>query len=200
MASESQVRLQIEYPQQLSRLHLLLKTFLGWLYVVIPHMIILYIYGILAAVVTIIAFFAILFTGKYPQGLFSFVVGYHRWGTRVTAYAFYFMTDNYPPFSTGGDHALTLEVEYPERLSRVKVLLKVFLGWLYVGIPHGIALFFYSLAVLVVIFISWWSILIFGKFPQGFFGFVVGLLRWNLRVNVYLYLLRDEYPPFSGRP
>ena len=66
MASESQVRLQIEYPQQLSRLHLLLKTFLGWLYVVIPHMIILYVYGILAAVVTIIAFFAILFTGKYP--------------------------------------------------------------------------------------------------------------------------------------
>ena len=110
------------------------------------------------------------------------------------------MTDNYPPFSTGGDHALTLEVECPERLSRVKVLLKVFLGWLYVGIPHGIALFFYSLADLVVIFISWWSILISGKFPQGFFDFVVGLLRWNLRVNIYLSLLRDEYPPFSGRP
>ena len=124
MASESPVRLQIEYPQQLSRLHLLLKTFLGWLYVVIPHIIILYVYGILAAVVTIIAFFAILFTGKYPQGLFSFVVGYHRWGTRLTAYAFYFMTDNYPPFSTGGDHALTLEVEYPERLSRVKDCLR----------------------------------------------------------------------------
>jgi len=91
-------------------------------------------------------------------------------------------------------------VEYPEHLSRGKALLKLFFGWLYVGIPHGFALFFYSIAAFVVLAISWWSILIFGRFPQGFFSFVEGLLRWNLRVNVYSSFLRDEYPPFSGRP
>ncbi len=110
------------------------------------------------------------------------------------------MTDNYPPFSPGGSHALTLEVEYPEHLSRGKALLKFFFGWLYVGIPHGVALFFYMIAAIVVLMISWWFILITGKFPQGFFNFVEGLLRWNLRVTVYSSFLRDEYPPFSGRP
>ena len=91
-------------------------------------------------------------------------------------------------------------VGHPEHLSRGKALLKLFFGWLYVGIPHGVALFFYTIAAIVVLMISWLSILITGKFPQGFFNFVEGLLRWNLRVSVYSIFLRDEYPPFSGRP
>ncbi len=200
MASNNLVELAVEYPQRLSRLHLLLKSLLGFLYVGVPHGLILFCYGILVAIATFIAFWAILFTGRYPRGLFSFVVGYLRWTTRVSAYLGYFMTDNYPPFSPGGSHALTLEVEYPEHLSRGKALLKLFFGWLYVSIPHGVALFFYMIAAIVVLMISWWFILITGKFPQGFFNFVEGLLRWNLRVTVYSSFLRDEYPPFSGRP
>ena len=92
----------------------------------------------------------------------------------------------------------TLAVEYPERLSRGLVVLKILLGWLYVGIPHGIILWLYGIAVGIVTFIAFFAILFTGKFPKGMFDFVVGYLRWTLRVNAYLGLLRDEYPPFSG--
>jgi len=96
-------------------------------------------------------------------------------------------------------YPVTLTVEYPERLSRGSLLLKVLFGWLYVGIPHGIMLGLYGIAVSIVTFIAFWAILFTGKFPKGMFDFVVGELRWTLRVSAYLGLLRDEYPPFSGK-
>ena len=86
------------------------------------------------------------------------------------------------------------------RLSRGLALLKFFFGFLYVGIPHGIALLIYGILVLIVVFLSWWAILIVGRFPRGFFDFVVGFNRWAMRVTAYLSYLRDEYPPFNGRP
>ena len=197
----SPVTFNIEYPESLSRLHLLLKSFLGWIYVGIPHGIILTALGFVVWIVSIVAFFAILFTGRYPRGLFNLVVGYYRWGARVNAYSG-FMVDNYPPFSLDEDDSnpVGLKIEYPERLSRKWALLKFFLGWIYVLIPHGIALFLYFIAAMFVLFLSWWAILFTGGFPRGFFNFIVGMHRWELRVNTYLSFLRDEYPPFNGRP
>lgn len=93
-----------------------------------------------------------------------------------------------------------LEIAYPDNLSRGKLLLKVFLGWAYVYIPHGIMLWLYGIAVSIVTFIAFWIILFTGRYPRGLFDFVVGQVRWNLRVAAYLGLLRDEYPPFNGRP
>ena len=95
-------------------------------------------------------------------------------------------------------YPVTFQVEYPERLSRGLVVLKGLFGWLYVGIPHGIILMFYGIAVAVVTFIAWWAILFTAKYPRGMFNFVVGYVRWSNNVNVYLYFMRDEYPPFSG--
>lgn len=90
-------------------------------------------------------------------------------------------------------------IDYPEKLSRGLLLLKTFFGWLYVLIPHGFALFFYGIAALVVTFIAWWAILFTGKYPKGMFDFVVGYQRWSNRVNAYLMLMTDVYPPFSGK-
>lgn len=95
-------------------------------------------------------------------------------------------------------YPVTFQVEYPERLSRGLVVLKGLFGWLYVGIPHGIILIFYGIAVAVVTFIAWWAILFTAKYPRGMFDFVVGYVRWSNNVNVYLNFMRDEYPPFSG--
>jgi hypothetical protein len=95
-------------------------------------------------------------------------------------------------------YPINFSIDYPERLSRGLLLLKVFLGWLYVGIPHGIVLWLYGIAVSVVTFISFWAILFTGKYPRGMFDFVVGYIRWTTRVNAYITLLRDEYPPFSS--
>ena len=196
------VHFDVTFPERLSRGHLLLKSFLGFFYVGIPHGLILLFYGISLMLVAIpAALIAIVITGRYPEGLFRYVVGYQRWRARVEAYWFYYMTDAYPPFSTRPEqNPVSLEVEYPERLSRGHALLKFFLGWLYVVIPHGIVLLFYGIAVLFVLFITWWSVLILQRYPVSFFDFVLGYLRWSTRVHVYLYLLRDEYPPFNGKP
>lgn len=90
-------------------------------------------------------------------------------------------------------------IAYPEKLSRGVLLLKTFFGWLYVAIPHGIALAFYGLAAFVVTCIAWFAILFTGRYPRGMFDFVVGMIRWQMRVNAYLFLLTDTYPPFGGK-
>jgi len=193
------VTLSVNYPDKLSRGVLLLKMFFGWLYVGIPHGFILYFYQIAVGIVTFIAFWAILFTGRFPRGMHDFVVGYMRWNFNVSAYMG-LLTDEYPPFS--GDentsYPVTLAVDYPDRLSRGVLLLKVFFGCLYVGIPHGFMLMLYGIAVAVVMFITFWAILFAGKFPRGMYDFVVGFRRWLLNVQAYMSLLTDEYPPFSG--
>jgi len=94
-------------------------------------------------------------------------------------------------------YAADYTVVYPEKLSRGLVILKALFGWLYVGIPHGIVLAFFGIAVSVVTFIAFWAILFTGKYPRGMYDFVVGYMRWNMRVTTYLSLLRDEYPPFT---
>jgi len=193
------VTLTVDYPDRLSRGMLLLKVLLGWLYVGIPHGFVLYFYGIVVGIVTFIAFWAVLFTGRFPIGMYDFVVAYMRWNLNVSAYMG-FLTDEYPPFSgdEGEAYPVKWSVEYPDRLSRGMVLLKVLFGWLYVGIPHGVALMLYGIAVAIVMFIAFWAILFAGKFPRGMYDFVVGYWRWILNVQAYMGLLIDDYPPFSG--
>lgn len=196
----SPVKFSIEYPESLSRGILLLKTFFGAIYVGIPHGIILIFYGIAVSVVTFLSWWAILFTGAYPRGFFDFVIKYMRWAIRVNAYTT-LLTDAYPPFN-GNENVegspVTFSIEYPESLSRGLLLLKTFFGAIYVGIPHGIILMFYAIAVSVVMFISWWAILFTGKYPRGMFDFVVKYWRWALRVSAYMSYFTDVYPPFNG--
>lgn len=91
-------------------------------------------------------------------------------------------------------------VEYPEKLSRGLVLLKMLFGWLYVGIPHGIILYFYGIAVAIVSLIAFFAILFTGRYLRSMFAFVTGYIRWSIRVSAYwAYLMRDEYPPFTGQ-
>jgi hypothetical protein len=94
---------------------LLLKVLFGWLYVGIPHGFILYFYEIAVGIVTFIAFWAVLFTGRYPRGMYDFIVGCMRWSLNVGAYMG-FLTDEYPPFAgeEGTKYPLTLTIEYPE--------------------------------------------------------------------------------------
>jgi len=184
------LRFDIEYPEQLSRWLIFVKWLLA-----IPHFLILYALSAVANVITFIAFFAILFTGRYPRGLFDFVVNIYRWQENVFAYYGLFR-DEYPPFSwEAGKYPVTFEVDYPESLSRWLIFVK----WL-LAIPHIIVLFFLYIVALVVWVIAWFAILFTGRFPRGLFDFLVGVSRWSLRVNAYaLLLLRDDYPPFSLR-
>jgi len=175
---------------------------LKWL-LAIPHYIILAFLWIAFVVVWVIAFFAILFTAKYPKGLFDFNVGVLRWTWRVGFYSYQALgTDRYPPFTLQSvDYPADLEVEYPERLSRGLVLIK----WWLLAIPHYIivALFQGSggdrggpgLAPILAIFAAV-ALLFTGKYPESIFHLVVGMNRWTYRVCAYASLMTDEYPPF----
>ncbi|GAF72475.1 unnamed protein product, partial [marine sediment metagenome] len=167
------------------------KIFVKWL-LAIPHFIVLMLYGIAYFVTLIIAWFAILFTGRYPRGLFDFAVGLLRWSARVDVYT-NLMRDEYPPFGTGGDYPVRLEVEYPERLSRWKIFVKGLMA-----IPHMIILYGYSILASVITFVAFFIILFTGRYPRALFDLVVGYYRWNTRVYAYVLLLTDEYPPFTN--
>ena len=183
------LRFDVEYPEKLSRWLIFVKWLLA-----IPHLLIIYALSSVSSVITFIAWFAILFTKRYPRGLFDFVVNINRWNANITAYVGLFR-DDYPPFNwEPGKYSVTYEVDYPEELSRWLIFVK----WL-LAIPHIIVLFFLYIAAFVAWFIAWFAILFTGRFPRGMFDFIVGVLRWNYRVSAYTSLLRDDYPPFSLR-
>ena len=175
---------------------------LKWL-LAIPHYIILFFLGIAFVVVAIIAFFAILFTGKYPRDLFDFNTGVLRWSWRVGFYAYQALgTDKYPPFTLKSvdDYPADLKIEYPERLSRGLVLVK----WWLLAIPHYFIVAFFQggwgggnggLVALLAIIAA--VILLFtGKYPKDIFSLVVGMNRWSFRAYAYAALMTDKYPPF----
>lgn len=193
---------QIQYQESYSRVELLLRTFFGWLYIALPHYFILYFLGLVSNLMTFIAFFIVLITGKYPEGFFSFQLSVVRWGMRVTS-SLLNLVDGYPPFSMENDwDKVSITVEYDlEKVNRLDFLLRIFFGWLYVGIPHYIIIFLRYILVFVFIFIAWWIVLFTGKYPQGMHEFNVNTLRWQTRVTLYmLYLVKGPYPPFNGLP
>ena len=150
--------------------------------------------GALAAAaftMALISWFAIVFTGQHPRGLWDFCTYYMRWWVRASAYLS-LLRDDYPPFGDG-EYPTSYEVAFPigER-DRFSVGLRI----LYV-IPHAIVLFFLNIAWFVTTVIAWFSILFTGTYPKSLYEFGVGAMRWNARVQTYLLLLRDEYPPFS---
>jgi hypothetical protein len=187
----------IKRAESLSRGELLLRTFFGVIYIYIPHGFLLIFVGLWAAILAFISWWAILFTGRYPQSFFEFQVGLLRWVTRLRARQFN-LEDGYPAFGIDAkDDAIQVDVPYPSSFSRGLLLLRLFFGWAYVGIPHGFCLVFLAIAALVANFIGFWIILFTGQLPEGLHNFTVGFLRWGIRVNLYLGNMTDTYPPFS---
>jgi hypothetical protein len=195
---------------QLSRWLWLVK----WL-LVIPHYLILVFLWFAFLVTTVIAGFAILFTGRYPRSLFTFNVGVLRWGWRVGFYAYSALgTDRYPPFTLARtDYPADFDVVYPERLNRGLVLVK----WWLLAIPHYLILGAISAGtttrwmdgdgwgavrtagislVGALVLVAGIALLFAARYPRGLFDLLVGINRWTLRVITYTALMRDEYPPF----
>ncbi len=202
------VRLDAAIDTPLSPWLWLVKWFLA-----IPHFIVLVFLWIGFVVLTFIAGIAILFTGRYPRGMFEFNLGVLRWTWRVAFYAGSggLGTDRYPPFTLGAevDYPTTLDVAYPAELSRGLVLVK----WWLLAIPHYLVLVF-----IVGGGVGWWwdtggavwsgglvgvlvliaaVILLFTtRYPEPLFDLIIGLNRWAIRVLAYVGLMTDHYPPF----
>jgi Domain of unknown function (DUF4389) len=190
-----------------------------WLWLVkwllaIPHYVILAFLWFAFLITTIIAGFAVLFTGRYPRSLFAFNVGVLRWTWRVGFYSYSALgTDRYPPFTLARtDYPADFDVPYPEHLSRGLVLVK----WWLLAIPHYLILSAISgplivwqqtgwdgdrtrtgfSLVAVLVLIVGISLLFTARYPGGLFDLLLGIQRWTFRVITYAALLRDEYPPF----
>jgi len=135
----------------------------------------------------------ILFRQKYPRWWFDWNLALWRFTNRVGAYLL-LLRDEYP--STDEEQAVHLDVGYPDvpnDLNRWLPLVKWFLA-----IPHYVVLFFLWIAAIVVVVVAWFAILFTGRYPEGLFDYVVGVMRWHNRVVGYaLVLATDRYPPFS---
>jgi hypothetical protein len=146
--------------------------------------------GAVAAVAAMISWFAIVFTGRHPDGLYNLAAFYLRWRVRATAYVA-LLRDEYPPFGDG-DYPAYLMLDAPAvPRDRVSVAFRIVLI-----LPHLIALCFLSVAWCFTTILAWFSILFTGRYPERLESFAVSVLRWNTRVEAYALLLHDEYPPF----
>jgi Domain of unknown function (DUF4389) len=147
--------------------------------------------GAVAVFLAIVSWFTIVFAGTHIIGIRQFTSFYLRWRVRALTYLM-LLEDPYPPFGDAPYPASIDIVDPAEPRDRVTVGLRLLLV-----IPHIIVLVFVLLASLVTTVIAWFSILFTGAYPQGLYEFGVGVIRWRLRVEAYMLLMVDEYPPFS---
>jgi len=193
------MKLTIQYQEQYSRGELLLRTFLGWLYIYLPHWLLLVFAGLWGLVLLLVAFWVIVFTGRYPEPMFDYLLGFLKWVTRVAARLFN-LSDGYPTFGIKAtDDHTDLKVPYPQKVKRGLTVARLLLGIFYVEIPHGLILMFRGFFVGILLFVAWWVVLVTGRFPETIHRWAVGQIRWGLRVDLYMMFMTDRYPPFTGK-
>ncbi len=179
----------IPRPEKTSRLLMIFRFFL-----IIPVAFFGGLYSIPVSAVMLVAFWAILFTGKYPRSMWEYVTRYFRFNTNLNAY-FMLLTDAYPPFNGKAEtpYPIKTTFAYPERMSRLALLFR----WL-IMFPHYFYVMIYSIGYLAIAFLNFWAVLFMGKIPEGFFSFLKRYFIYSYRLNAYMYVLTDEYPPFNG--
>lgn len=186
------VRIELAHPLDVARW----RPFVNW-FLAIPHLVVLYVLQIVFGVVAFVGFFAVLFTGRIPGGLFGVMAMYWRYQWRTTSFALG-LRGGYPPFDFGTTGAAGIadvavfEADRPERLSRLLILVK----WL-LAFPHYVVLVFLAIAAYFAWLVGAVAVLFTGRWPASIHELLVGLYRWTYRVYGYVTFVTDEYPPFS---
>ena len=147
--------------------------------------------GAVAYILAIVSWFTIVIGGSHITAIRQYTTFYLRWRVRAMAYLM-LLEDRYPPFGDATYPASLTFVDAEGARNRLTVGFRLILI-----IPHMIVVGLLSIAWWVTSFVAWFAILFTGNYPQGLYDFGVGVLRWFIRVEAYLLLLVDEYPPFS---
>ena len=174
------------------------RPLVNWI-LAIPQLFIVGAMRYVAQAISVVGWFIILFTGALPAGLANFQVMYLRYSVRVSVFAG-FLTEEYPPFDftmtpadPGTDPRVRVDiVPQLEQRNRLTVFFRLILA-----IPQFIVIAVLGIAVWAVYVIAFFAVLFTGRWPQGLRNFAVGFMRWVLRVEAYLLLLTDDYPPFA---
>jgi len=177
------VTFDITYPERMSRWRIFQPILL------LPTLVLAYAISGIPSAIAFGFWFLIVFTGRIPRWMFDASVNTLRWTARLNAYSM-LLTDHYP--SLEGEHPVSFDAVFQARPGRLGTFFRLILV-----IPHLILLYVLWIAFAVTSFIAWWAILFLGRYPRGLHQFGVGFLRWGTRVNAYVLLLRDDYPPFS---
>ena len=191
------LELNVFYQSNYSRVQLLMRTFLGLFYIIIPHLFVLFFFLIWSKLLWIYSVFHVLITGKLPESVHAFQLGFLRWAARLHC-SVYNLVDEYPTFGINGvSESVQLDINWNQNPDRLTTLIRFALVPIIV-LPHLIVWSFRNLISSILTFLSFWVVLFTGKYPIIWHEFNVGTLRWMIRVYAYMYLLIDKYPPFSG--
>jgi hypothetical protein len=180
---------EADYVEQRSRLTTFFRYFTA-----IPAALLTFVYVLAAEVVVIVAWFALLFTGRYPEGMYRFVAGAVRNASRLSAYS-YLLTDKYPPWNGEDDRAYPIRIhidEPKESYSRAKVFFRIFLL-----IPVYIISYVYNLMIAIGALCSWVVIVITGKQPEGLQNFINMGMRYHVQALAYMFLITEDFPPIT---
>ena len=193
------MKLHVEHQESYSRLELLARSFFGFIYIALPHVVVLLFVNLWGAILSFLKFWTVLFTGRIPDYIYRFEIGFLNWTIRLNA-SLSNLVDGYPAIGVKprGENAY-IEFANPETVSRVDLLVRALFGFLYVSIPHQFVLFFRTFWGSILSVLAWWVVLFTGRYPESWHEFQVGTLRWASRVFLYLGLYENDYPPFSGK-
>jgi len=179
------VEVDLQYPERTSRLLLLFRGFL-----MIPQFLFAIGVMLIAMILMFLNYLAVLVTGR--SAFAGYLSGALRYITRINAYM-YFLTDQYPPFSLSDDanYPVRVIVDKPGHIHRWRVLSS------FLAAPHIIVLYVLTIAAALASVVSWVTILFTGRYPSALFNVTAAAVRYQVRVNAYLYLIVDRYPPFT---
>lgn len=183
------VTFEADFVERRSRLSTFFRLILA-----IPLAIWLYLYGIVAGFAIMFAWFAIVFTARFPAGLYNFVSGYTRFLTRFTAYVA-LLCDPYPSFGGGDDPAYPIRLEFAgplEHYSRAKTFFRII-----IAIPVLVLRYVMGLLLQVTAIAAWAVIVVTGKMPRGLFDVMVLANSYTARSDAYIFLITETYPPFQ---
>jgi ABC-type multidrug transport system fused ATPase/permease subunit len=160
----------------------------------IPHFIVVALWGIVAELALLVAWFAAIFTGRVPDGLHNFIASWLRYATRVTAYTF-LLADPFPPFGSGGSYPVDARIDPAQPQSRLTVFFRLFLA-----IPALLLTYVFRAVNQIVALLGWFYALATGRMNEGMRDIIAWLLRYETQTWGYVFLLTGRYPSLAGAP